>query len=114
MVAGQRDEIIQDTRTGCVVTMDDIVFKFHTRITELTQERDAAMAEVKLWEKRDEVKAMSHELAVRERQAEILAGEGWSNGKTVEPFKSERLSKALSQSRAEIAKEAEVKPEVKP
>jgi hypothetical protein len=56
----------------------------------------------------------ARELSVRERQAEILAGEGWSNGKTVEPFKSERLSKALAQARAEIAKDAEVKPEAKP
>lgn len=82
--------------------------KVKAHIAKLERERDAARAEVKLWEKRDEVKAMSHELAVRERQAEILAGEGWSNGKTVEPFKSERLSKALAQARVELAKETTI------
>jgi hypothetical protein len=88
------------------------------------QERDALRAEVerlkaklggpdyllKLDTYEDTIRELMHELAVRERQAEILAGEGWSNGKTSDPFKSERLSNALSQARAEIAKETEAKP----
>jgi cell division protein FtsB len=53
---------------------------------------------------------LNAELAVRERQAEILAEEGWSNGHTYEPLRARRLAKALAQARAELG---EVKPEPK-
>jgi DNA repair exonuclease SbcCD ATPase subunit len=53
----------------------------------------------------DTVRELMHELAVRDRQAAIL-DEEWDGRHTVES--------ALAQARAEIAKEAEVKPEGKP